>query len=65
MRSGMPGKFVFSDAQGAYEIVPTFAMNRFLESIRNNKLVPNLDKLDQLKKLDEESNPVIFFYEFK
>ena len=65
MRSGMPGKFAFSDAQGAYEIVPTFAMSRFLESIRNNKLVPDLDKLDQLKKLDEESNPVIFFYEFK
>ena len=57
--------FRFADMQGAYEIIPTFMMSRFMESIRNNKLVPNLDKLDQLKKLNEESNPVIFFYEFK
>jgi len=33
--------------------------------IKENNLLPGLDKMDQLRKLDEESNPVIFFYEFK
>ena len=64
-KSGIPDKFSFSDAHGAYAIVLPFVMNHFLESVRNNQLLPDLDKLDQLKKLDEDSNPVIFFYEYK
>ena len=60
-----PTQFKFSDMQGVYEIILPYRLERFQQSIKNNEIVPDLDKLDQLKKLDEESNPVIFFYEFK
>ena len=63
--SYMDGRFIFSDKKGAYEIVQPYLFSRFLKSIRNNDVVPNLDKLDELLKLTEDSNPVIFYYEFK
>jgi len=59
------GIFKFSDKKGAYEIVPPFMIKTFLKSIKNNEIVPNMDKIDQLIQLDIETNPVIFFYEFK
>jgi hypothetical protein len=59
-------KFAFSDTKGAYEILWDNMVGNLQESIRNNEIVPDLDKIDQLMKLNEkeESNPVIFFYEF-
>ena len=64
---GLFGKFVFADEKGAYSILDTQLddIDDFKSAIRNNETVPNLDKSDQLMKLTEESNPVIFFYEFK
>ena len=59
------GRFNFSDTQGAYEIISPLYFDKFLESVKNNEFVPDLDQLDRLMQLDEESNPVIFFYEFK
>ena len=62
------GNFIFSDKQGAYEIiqsVPSQIFESFQESIRKNELVPDLDKLDELLKLEDDANPVIFYYEFK
>ena len=61
------GPFSFSDSSGVYEILNTQInfFNDFKNSIENNEIVPDLDKIDQLKKLGPESNPVIFYYEFK
>jgi hypothetical protein len=59
------GGFVFSDSKGAYEILQNTSIELFLKSIRNNEVVPGLDKKDELLRLNEESNPVIFYYEFK
>ena len=61
------GGFVFADAKGAYEILDTQrGMHNYIQSsVMENKVVPDLDKLDQLMKLTAESNPAIFFYEFK
>lgn len=61
------GLFSFSDSSGVYEILNTQTnfFNDFKNSIENDEIVPDLDKIDQLKKLDSDSNPVIFFYEFK
>ena len=63
---GMFEKFVFADKKGAYSVlnVQYDNLNDFKNAIKNNETVPDLDKSDQLMKLDEESNPVIFFYEF-
>ena len=59
------GGFKFSDTQGAYEILHTSSIESFQESIRNNEVVPELDKLDKLSNLEEDANPVLFYYEFK
>ena len=58
-------KFQFSDKVGAYQIITPDDMPFFLEAIEKNYLAGNLDKINQLRKLNEESNPVIFYYEFK
>lgn len=60
------GLFSFSDSSGVYEILNTQTdyFNDFKNSIENDEIVPDLDKIDQLKKLNSESNPVIFYYEF-
>lgn len=65
--SGMFGRFVFSDTKGAYEVLHTNMMDDFQESIKNNEVLPGFEKADQFLKLkgNQESNPVIFFYEFK
>ena len=62
------GAFVFSNAEGAYSTLDPQRGNELYEfqsTIENNIIVPDLDKLDQLKQLTVDSNPVIFFYEFK
>ena len=66
--SFLNGGFAFSDKKGAYEIIqttPSLFFEIFQESIKNNEAVPELDKLDELLQLNEESNPVIFYYEYK
>ncbi|MDR1156507.1 MAG: hypothetical protein LBL04_17525 [Bacteroidales bacterium] len=64
-KDGMYGRFRFSDTKGAYEILHTSMISDFQESVRNHEVLPNLDKADQLMQLNEDSNPVIFYYEFK
>ena len=57
--------FEFFDKGGAFEILHSFSIESFQESIRNNEVIPDLDKANELLKLDAEANPVIFYYEFK
>jgi hypothetical protein len=64
-KSGLYGRFIFFDAKGAYEILHTNMIDDFQESMRNNELLPGLEKAEQLMELNTESNPVIFYYEFK
>ena len=57
--------FKFSDTKGAYEILQTRSIVNFLESIRNSEIVPELNKYDKLLNLEDDANPVIFYYEYK
>ena len=57
--------YVFSDGRGIYQIISGGFREELYQEIQDNKLASNLDKLDELKKLNEEGNPVIFYYEFK
>jgi len=50
-----------TDDKGAYEAV---AMDQFLLYYKD-LLLDDVDKRDQLLALDENSNPIIFYYEFK
>ncbi len=61
----MTQEIVFSDANGIYEAV--YGHNKeflFEEYIEKDKLNPHVDKWDELMKLNEESNPVIFYYSY-
>ena len=63
--SGWNEMFAFSDKKGVYEILNNRMIVSLQESIRNNETVLGLDKADELLQLDAESNPIIFFYEYK
>jgi len=54
-------RFRCVDNNGAYEVLE---MDQFFFGYRE-LLLDNLDKREQLLALKEESNPVIFYYEFK
>jgi hypothetical protein len=58
----IPG-FCTSNEAGMYAYINPLQMNKFLELIKNNSVRSDLDKLDKLKQLTPESNPVIFVYE--
>ena len=62
---GRFGRFIFADTKGAYEVLHSLAIEGFQQSIRNKETVPDLDKADELLKLEADANPVIFYYEFK
>jgi len=68
-RKGSLIQFLFADAKGAYHVLDTQSGSDFFDNlknaVKNDEIVPDLDKLEQLKQLDEESNPIVFFYEFK
>jgi hypothetical protein len=58
--------YVFSTPDGVYECVDIQNFNaKFIESIKIGDLQPDLDKIDELKKLAEDSNPVIFYYSYE
>jgi len=55
-------KFSFYDSFGAYQILDA---EDIFEEIGKKNLANHIDKKEQLDLLNEESNPVIFYYEFK
>jgi len=55
-------KFSFYDSVGAYQILDAYHV---FDEIKKNNIVNNIDKNEQLHFINEESNPVIFYYEFK
>jgi len=60
---GLIPKFYTSSDDGMYSIVHPLQMKSFLELAKAGKLAKNLDKRDQLMKLSDDANPVIFVYE--
>jgi hypothetical protein len=63
--NGLVPHFEFSDEEGAYEWINPLYMPDLLDKIQQGALVPDLENEDQLLTLTEESNPVIFYYEYK
>ena len=54
---------VFFDKTGVYECISINLMSTFLRYIKEDKFKSEIK--NQLTEIDEESNPVIFYYEFK
>jgi hypothetical protein len=58
--------YVFSSFEGVYECMDVNNYTPFFRILSEGKnLNPNLDKLEDLKKLPEDTNPVIFYYSYE
>jgi hypothetical protein len=59
---------VSSSSDGLYQCVDIQnQMDNYtiFDAIKNNWLQPDLDKLEELKKLPEDTNPIIFYYTYE
>ena len=57
---------ICSDENGLYELIDAFYMERYLERIKEEGLLKkDVDKYEQLRTLSEDTNPILFYYEFK
>jgi hypothetical protein len=58
--------FVCTDSNGLYGIMKEDKLLHFINCVKNDGFLnPDLDKIDELRNIPEDSNPVIFVYEFK
>jgi hypothetical protein len=55
-------RFCTSNADGMYAYISPTEMDRFLKLAKENKLNKSLDKLNKIKLLPHDSNPIIFIY---
>jgi hypothetical protein len=62
---GILPDFIYSDKDGIYGYVDMHFMEEFIRFVHEGKL--NLDNIqvEKLMKLTEDSNPVLFYYEYK
>jgi hypothetical protein len=58
-------QFVQADANGIFYVVYSQNIDKLRTAAREGMLVENLDRLDELKQLSDDSNPVIFYVKFK
>lgn len=62
----IPMDFCYNDEDGVYTYLRSEFIPYFLENIIYPKLLnPNIDKYEQLIRLDEDSNPILFYHEYK
>jgi hypothetical protein len=62
----LPSLFACTDSTGLYGIAVDGQLLRLIERVKEDGFLnPDLDKIDELKNIPEDSNPVIFFYKFK
>jgi hypothetical protein len=54
-----------ADAEGILCVINPWGFETLRTAAREGKLVENLDRLDELKQLPEDSNPVLFYMKFK
>ena len=57
--------FGCNDSSGVFYFYDTNQVPMIHQFAKDGLLSSELNKLDELKNLDEEANPIIFFYEFK
>jgi hypothetical protein len=60
---GILPRFCHTDNSGVYGYVHPMEMDKFIESAKQNQLSDNLDKINEIKTLDSNSNPVLFMFE--
>jgi hypothetical protein len=61
-------KYVFSTSDGLYQCIDIANEpegHSLFDAIEKNWLQPDLDKLEEIKALSEDSNPIIFYYTYE
>lgn len=56
--------FYFSDDKYVYSCINSRQISRFTKLVKNESLSSNLDKREELTELTDNSNPIIFCYEY-
>jgi hypothetical protein len=64
-QSSIVSLFMSADNQGIYSVIGGPAINTLIDVASHNGLNDNLDRQDELKQLPEDSNPVLFYYEYE
>jgi hypothetical protein len=63
---GISNGFSCFDENGLYETINMTSIGWYVNRIKGGRfLKSSLDKYEQLRNLSEETNPIIFYYEFK
>ncbi|MDR1882066.1 MAG: 6-bladed beta-propeller [Prevotella sp.] len=62
---GILPDFIYSDKDGVYGYVDTHYMEEFIRHVHEDKLNPDNAQVEKLMKLTEDSNPVLFYYEYE
>jgi hypothetical protein len=57
--------FIAADQKGMYAYVHTIFINTFIEARDKGELSLSMANNPEIRKLDEEANPLILYYEFK
>ena len=65
LQEGVELNFAFSDNEGIYAFIHPFAMNSFLNNIKDGIITENCISYDKLQTLGEEPNPVVFYLRYK
>ena len=65
VRLGFIPKIGCYDSHGVYCYIFDIHIERCISSAKAGILSPDLDKLEEIKNLDEYANPILFYYEFK
>ena len=58
--------FNCADENGVYEVIGMFSIERYIEKLQEDGfLKKSVDRYEELRTLPEDTNPIIFYYEFK
>jgi hypothetical protein len=57
--------FIAADQKGIYAYIHTISINKFIETRDKGELSLSMSNNPEIQQLDEDANPLIFYYEFK
>lgn len=63
--NGFLPSFGCATSEGQFYFIDSDKVNDLKISIENGRLSPDVDQFDRLKTLNDNANPVIFFYRYK
>jgi hypothetical protein len=63
--SAIYNMFLFADKKGIYTSINLWGIDTFIKDRDNGELSPSMMNNPKIHEVNEESNPLVFYYEFK